>query len=316
MSEGDVRLWCVNSAEKAAVESVLGERVLGWRELAGGYSHQTCGLDLASGQAVVRFGGASADVEAEVMRRAAAYVPVPDVRVVRKSNDEAVRSFMVIDHVAGVLLSDVLAADDADGGIADLGAAVAEVSLGIGAVAIASRPGFFADTELRVPPERAWSQQLPDVAAECMERTPDSRLDADVRRAWVDLCTTHAPALAEIDDLACLVHSDFNPKNILVRSTAHGWEVASVLDWEFAYAGCPAADAGNLLRHADDYPAGFVEGFRTTYGAGTSIADWEYLGTVIDMFALSELVTRPVGMYPADRAAGRIRALLDTGVGS
>ena len=44
----------------------------------------------------------------------------------------------------------------------------------------------------------------------------------------------------------CLVHSDFNAKNILVE-TATG-EVTGLVDWEFAHAGGPFTDLGNLLR--------------------------------------------------------------------
>ena len=44
----------------------------------------------------------------------------------------------------------------------------------------------------------------------------------------------------------CLVHSDFNPKNLLVDpETAR---ITGLIDWEFAHAGSPYADLGNLLR--------------------------------------------------------------------
>ena len=46
----------------------------------------------------------------------------------------------------------------------------------------------------------------------------------------------------------CLTHADFNGSNILVRRVGAAWEVAAVLDWEFAFSGTPAVDFGNLLR--------------------------------------------------------------------
>ncbi|MDN5855866.1 MAG: phosphotransferase [Actinomycetia bacterium] len=241
---------------------------------------------------------------------------MPRVRDVHESASADVRSFMVVDHVEGVLLSEVLESEDSADRLRALGGAVAEVSLCVGAVTIASRPGFFADFELCVPPERPWSEQLPEIAADCMESTPDARLGPSARCAWVDLCTKHAPALAEVDDQSRLVHSDFNPKNIMVTRTEVGWRVASLLDWEFAYAGCRYADAGNMLRHADAYPIAYVDGFRAGYAAGSPVGvDWEYLGAVIDMFALSDLVTRP-GVHPiADLAATRIRALIANALG-
>ena len=42
------------------------------------------------------------------------------------------------------------------------------------------------------------------------------------------------------------MHSDFNPKNILVDPASGA--VTAVLDWEYAHAGSPYADLGNLLR--------------------------------------------------------------------
>ena len=48
----------------------------------------------------------------------------------------------------------------------------------------------------------------------------------------------------------CLVHSDFNPKNLLVDPDT--LEVTGLLDWEFAHAGHPYTDLGNLLRFERD----------------------------------------------------------------
>ncbi|MFC0625220.1 phosphotransferase family protein [Kribbella deserti] len=63
--------------------------------------------------------------------------------------------------------------------------------------------------------------------------------------------------LDEVDDQVelpperfCLVHSDFNPKNLLVDpETAI---ITGLVDWEFAHSGSPYTDLGNLLRFCDD----------------------------------------------------------------
>ncbi|MFQ5398443.1 MAG: phosphotransferase family protein [Anaerolineae bacterium] len=54
--------------------------------------------------------------------------------------------------------------------------------------------------------------------------------------------------IAELDAESRLVHGDFNPGNILI----HNGEVSGVLDWEFAFAGTPFVDIGNLLRNLDE----------------------------------------------------------------
>lgn len=115
------------------------------------------------------------------------------------------------------------------------------------------------------------------------------------------------------------MHSDFNPKNIMVSPTRSGWFVDAVLDWEFSYSGCPYADAANMARFGADYPAGFLEGFRAGFAShdapGRPLLDqWVYLGHVLDMFALCSLVTRPLGHPVADRAAEEMRRWTTHGV--
>jgi hypothetical protein len=95
--------------------------------------------------------------------------------------------------------------------------------------------------------------------------------------------------------------------------------VDAVLDWEFSFSGCPYADAANMTRFSDDYPphftAGLCSGFSRYQPEGLPrVSDWPYLGHVLDMFALSDLVTRPPGHPVADQAARQIRRWIADGV--
>jgi hypothetical protein len=59
----------------------------------------------------------------------------------------------------------------------------------------------------------------------------------------------------------------------------------------------------------------FCSGFAEQQPADLPLpADWPYLGRLLDMFALSDLVTRPAGHPVADRAAVEIRRWLASGV--
>ena len=275
----------------------LGSAIVGVTDLSGGYSHLTSLLTLDSGPVVVRIGGANPRIEAAVMARAT--VPTPRVLLV---DDH----LMALEYLEAAVLRDVLLQHHDD--LEQLGQVVARTALGIGDVAF-DRPGLFADEHLNV---HAWPEQLPAFAAACMARVPDQRLSAAERRAWVALCTAEAPLLRAVDHVARLVHGDFNPKNVLVARTPDGWQVAAVLDWEFSFSGCPYADAANMLRFAADYPAAFVDGFRAGYGDD----GWEEVGRAIDLFALSDLATRPAGNDVADRAAIEMRrriGLVDAG---
>jgi Ser/Thr protein kinase RdoA (MazF antagonist) len=202
--------------------------------------------------------------------------------------------------------------------MAGLGAETGRVIAGIGAVAF-DRPGFFGDGDLAVRAMPPWSAQLAEMAANCMDQVPGERLDPAARLAWAGLCAAHAPALAAVDGQARLVHADVNPKNILVTRAGGGWRVDAVLDWEFSFSGCPYADAANMTRFSDDYPASFTDGFRAGFAGNQPDGlplprDWAYLGHVLDMFALSDLVTRPAGHAVADQAAAQIRGWIAAGV--
>jgi len=152
-----------------------------------------------------------------------------------------------------------------------------------------------------------------------MAAVPESRLDPVTRRAWAQLCEVSASALESVDGHARLVHADINPKNILVSRAGRGWRVEALLDWEFSYSGCPYGDAANMARFGAGYPGGFLDGFRVGFAEHQPadlplVENWAYVGRVLDMFALSDLVTRSAGHAVADRAAEQIRLWARHGV--
>jgi aminoglycoside phosphotransferase (APT) family kinase protein len=305
--------------ELHGIAAALGAKVVATATLAGGFSHETCLITLTDGQVVARLGGADPAIEAAVMAAARRHVPVPQVLLVMPPVHESARPAMVVDYLAGTPLSQVLHGGELSAAaLGDLGAEVGRVVAGISSVSF-DRPGFFADEHLTVRTERPWSRQLPAMAETCMSITPGARLDRAGQDAWVRLCTAHAPALAGIDDHARLVHADINPKNILIARTRGSRRVAAVLDWEFSYSGCPYGDAANMARFGPDYPGRFLSGFRSAFAAHQPTdlplaENWDYVGRVLDMFALSDLVTRPIGHPIADQAAGQIRRWIAQGV--
>jgi aminoglycoside phosphotransferase (APT) family kinase protein len=309
----------VLAREIEGIASALGRTVVEVRPLAGGFSHETCLMALNGGdRVVVRFGGPDPFIEAAVMSLAGAYVPVPRVLHVVPPARDGSRPAMVLEYVPGTLLSDVLSASVNGADTARLGAEVGRVIAGIGTVTFGC-PGFFTDRELAVGEMPPWSQQLPEMAATCMDAVPPERLDLAARKAWIELCVANAPALGAISAQARLVHADANPKNILVTRAGTSWRVDAVLDWEFSFSGSPYADFGNMARFSGDYPARFTDGFRSGFAEhqppGLPRArDWAYLGRVLDMFALSDLVTRPAGHAVADQAAGQIRRWISDGI--
>ena len=92
---------------------------------------------------------------------------------------------------------------------------------------------------------------------------------------------------------ACLVHGDLNPKNVLVDAAEA--RVVGVVDWEFAHAGAPLADLGNLLRFEAALPAALVQGFVAGYAAaGGSLGEsWRDQARLLDIAALCGFLDNP-----------------------
>ena len=110
------------------------------------------------------------------------------------------------------------------------------------------RAGLFHDPDLGIDP---MPEVMRDLTLWTERAVPDLTGwdDADL----VALRSLAADAQGLLDGAVlrtCLVHSDLNPKNVLVDPAT--LEVTGLVDWEFAHAGSPYADLGNLLRHDRD----------------------------------------------------------------
>lgn len=91
-----------------------------------------------------------------------------------------------------------------------------------------------------------------------------------------------------------LVHADFNSPNIFVRETNHGWRVAAILDWEFAFAGSVLCDVGNMLRYErGDRPRYEPHFSRGLADGGWQLPDeWFLRARLADLPALCDLLAR------------------------
>jgi aminoglycoside phosphotransferase (APT) family kinase protein len=122
---------------------------------------------------------------------------------------------------------------------------------------------------------------------------------------------------AQADDLTdgalnrfCLVHSDFNPKNLLVDPASA--EITGLIDWEFAHAGSVYADLGNLLRfNTDQVLAGAVLNVvRAGFDLGDRLVE---RARAADLWALIDLAARPAANPVAAAANALVTRICDTG---
>lgn len=282
--------------------------------LAGGFSGRTLLGEVAGERVVVRVhppgdgrGVDAPEVDAAVMRLVRGLVPVPEVVEVRRGDGV---------ERPGLLVTRWLAATPGDRALAEMGPgqrAVMGASMGRTAATLAGMPtlgaGTFADATLRVEPFppgdlRGWVEAHEDGL-----RGWDAR---EVARL-ADLADRAQDLLDEVGR-TCLVHSDLNPKNVLVEAGGgRAGEVVAVLDWEFAHSGHPFTDLGNVLRferdpaYADAALAAYVD-----LRGGTPATVLE-TARAADLWALVELAARDTRHTVTDRAEELLRTIAGTG---
>jgi small subunit ribosomal protein S1 len=119
-------------------------------------------------------------------------------------------------------------------GVEHLGAAVGTLLGRLGHVAM-PRPGLFADPDLTLAAMPADAADLRFWVARHEGALGWNDDDIEGLQELADA----AQSLLEPTDHFCLVHSDFNPKNLLVDPGT--LELTGLVDWEFAHAGSPYA---------------------------------------------------------------------------
>lgn len=277
--------------------------------LAGGHSGRTFVGEVAGERAVLRIyppgdgrGPEAPEVDAAVLRLVRGLLPVPDVVDVRREHGGTGQpGLLVTSWMPGVRGEEVLEALDEDG-LARLGRAMGRAAATLAGMP-ALRAGPFVDADLAIG------------------AFPDADLSEWVERRLVAWSESERGRLLEVarsaQDLldtvgrTCVVHSDLNPKNVLVDPDS--LELTAVVDWEFAHAGHPWTDVGNLLRF-ERHPAyvdAVLEAWTTLRGG--SRAELLEGARAADLWALVDLAAR-VGAHPvADRAATLLHAVARSG---
>ena len=285
--------------------------------LPGGHSGETFLAESAGERSVVRIyaagsawrGPNAAEIDAAVLRLVRGLVPVPEVLEVRRADDSAgTPALLVTSWMPGRRLDEVLpeASDDL---AATIGGNLGEVLSRLAQMPML-RQGELLDGELRIGP---MPPALADLAGWVEDRSTSSALsqwatgDLEALREVAD----RAQDLLDLTERACLVHGDVNPKNVLVEEGTG--EVTALLDWEFAHAGSPFSDLGNLLRF-DRRPA-FADALLATYSARVVDAPADLLdrARAADLFALVELASRRGQNPVADLAHDRLLAIARSG---
>jgi aminoglycoside phosphotransferase (APT) family kinase protein len=277
--------------------------------LAGGHSGLTFAGEVAGERAVIRIyppgdarGAAAPEVDAAILRLVRGLLPVADVLDVRRADVPSGRpGLLVTSWLTGARGDELLPGLD-EAGRASLGRAMGHVAATLAGMPFL-RPGPFVDQVLTVG-------EFPAVD---LPEWVESRLtewSASERARLVAVAET-AQDLLDGVRRTCLVHSDLNPKNVLVDPATY--ELTAVLDWEFTHAGHPWTDVGNLLRFERDpaYVDAVLEAWTTLRGGS---ADALLDGArAADLWALVDLASRAGSNPVADRAEALLHAIADRG---
>lgn len=259
--------------------------------LSGGYSGETFLVTVAGEQAVLRLYARQperAAVDRALLERVRGLLPVPRVlEAVTVAGGADRPPFLLLEALPGDRLDVVLPAADAPLR-RRLGEAVAGV-LVLLATERMPRPGWFPDARLEPEPFPPAAGDACSFVDAHLDRPWFARLPA-ADRAALRVVARHAARLGTSCRRTSLVHADFNPKNLLVDPATGG--VTGVLDWEYAYAGVPLADVGNLLRFETDpeFTGAVAESYA---GRAPDVPDdWVEVARALDLMALVDLAGR------------------------
>jgi aminoglycoside phosphotransferase (APT) family kinase protein len=289
----------------------------GLTPLAGGHSGETFLAAAAGERSVVRLyarrgarrGPRAAEVDAAVLGLVRGLLPVPDVLEVRRADPDAdTPGLLVTTFLPGERLDRLLPVlDEAERQA--VGGRLGRI-LGRLAGMPMLRAGELLDPELRIGPMPEEARDLPSWVA--AHRTGTALWAwAGRRMDGLAAVADRAQELLDTVTRACLVHGDFNPKNLLVDPESG--VVTGLVDWEFAHAGLPVSDLGNLLRFergpafADAVLDAYAE---TVPDAGDDVLD---LARAADLFALVELAGRKGENPVTERAEELLGAIADSG---
>ena len=284
--------------------------------LAGGMSGETWLTEYAGERAVVRiYGGRSlrrgpraSEVDAAVLAWLAGLLPVPQVLEVRRGDPDAdLPAVLVTSYLPGVLLADLKPTLD-DAGLTRVGQALGTLLGRLAHVAL-PRAGLFHDPDLGIDP-------MPEVMRDLTLWTERAVPDLT---GW-DEADLVAPALARRGRPGAprrggaphLPGAQRPQPEERARRPRHPRGHGS-LDWEFAHAGSPYADLGNLLR-LDREPA-FADAVLAAREAFVPDPrpDALDLARASDLFALVDLATRREENPVAARADALLHAVARSG---
>jgi aminoglycoside phosphotransferase (APT) family kinase protein len=230
--------------------------------------------------------------EVGLMRRLAGDVPVPHVLYFSHANPLTGNPYAVMEWIEGARLDQLAHGGSA---VATCGASLGKALAEVHAVTFQDY-GFF-DSELNLTSQLGFGcEDLASFIEQRLQQGPGAdRLSSELTEALAAFVGREAGCLSQWPG-PCLVHGDFNGSNLLLRQGNDGqWELATILDWEFAFSGVPGFDFAHLLRPPLDRHLVLAERVAHSYrAAGRYLPrDWRRIARMTDLFAWIDILSQP-----------------------
>ncbi len=294
-----------------------GRKVSEITPLEGGYRNHNYQVDFANGDVAVL--KVSTDLVAAqkataLQQQLSRFLPVPEILGERATSAHV---FTLMSYVPGRLACTV-PKDLEESDYLEMGRSIGAFLARVHKVQLPAAGTLNADLEVVDPYANLGDSWLAYMREVMHGKRAEARLGAEDCQRVLQLLNRYEQRLHDLSPTHCLVHSDFNLKNIKVEQKNGQWRVAGVLDWEFAHGGSPLTDLGNFYRFEQQLPTGLFKGFETGYfeqgyGVQADRVEWRDLARILDLTALCNFLDAPEERPLTEQTAvTKIRETLDT----
>jgi aminoglycoside phosphotransferase (APT) family kinase protein len=267
-----------------------GRKVLGFLAVEGGLVNGNFRVSLEGEPAdvllrIYRRGYLAAEVEFALSRLISGEIPAARFYHFSIENPVNGLPFAICEWMPGVPLG------KAEGDFAAIGLSVGQVLAKIHSFRFPATGFFDADLKIQQPVGADGAMLQDFVGHSLRTGLAGQRLDSDLASKLVKFVAREGDLLDGHPATPCLSHSDFNASNVLVVDSS----VSAVLDWEFAWAGSPYFDLGNLMRPPLGERPGFGEAVAAGYRSARGFLpdDWQRRARVADLLSWVDFLNRP-----------------------
>ncbi|WP_281975371.1 phosphotransferase family protein [Halobacillus litoralis] len=263
-------------------------------QIGGGLSNSNVKISLSSGEDVVlriyNSGGIKGHIEKAILQHVKNIIPVPRVLYHDFSLSHLEYPFLLLSWVNGYQLSDLFMTEN-KASLSYAGHEVGRYLAKIHDIRFSS-PGFFNENLTLQEFDLSGSDSFLNILDDIIKDGPAvDNLGAEMVSNIRQFAMEQAHILNSIGKQNCLVHSDFNPLNILVEKFGSSIQVTGILDWEFSFSNSPLIDIGNMLRYEEITESSFIRPFILSYvnHGGELPRKWLQIAKLLDVIALCDL---------------------------